>query len=197
MNTTPPAQPPRTLAAVAAENGLSLGAYLIVLALLSGLGAAFGPATLLVWAGSIGLPFFFYTLLRRNYAEAGFASSTVELWAQSLMSFFLAAMLQAVAVYCALRFVAPDFISSQVDTAIAAFESTGTPEGDMWASSLRNIITETGLPTPVDVTANLIVFNIFCGAVIGLVDSIVLRARYASTDRRARYTESHRRDSNN
>ena len=193
MNTTPPAQPPRTLAAVAAENGLSLGAYLIVLALLSGLSAAFGPATLLVWAGSIGLPFFFYTLLRRNYAEAGFASSTVELWAQSLMSFFLAAMLQAVAVYCAL----PDFISSQVDTAIAAFESTGTPEGDMWASSLRNIITETGLPTPVDVTANLIVFNIFCGAVIGLVDSIVLRARYASADRRARYTESHRRDSNN
>ena len=155
MNTTPPAQPPRTLAAVAAENGLSLGAYLIVLALLSGLSAAFGPATLLVWAGSIGLPFFFYTLLRRNYAEAGFASSTVELWAQSLMSFFLAAMLQAVAVYCALRFIAPDFISSQVDTAIAAFESTGTPEGDMWASTLRNIITETGLPTPVDVTANL------------------------------------------
>ena len=188
MNTTPPAQPPRTLAAVAAENGLSLGAYLIVLALLSGLSAAFGPATLLVWAGSIGLPFFFYTLLRRNYAE---------LWAQSLMSFFLAAMLQAVAVYCALRFIAPDFISSQVDTAIAAFESTGTPEGDMWASTLRNIITETGLPTPVDVTANLIVFNIFCGAVIGLVDSIVLRARYASAERRARYTESHRRDSNN
>lgn len=197
MSTPVPVHPPRSLAAAAAENGVSLGAYLILLALLSGLGSWAGIATLLVWAGSVGLPFFFYTLLRRNYAEASFTSGLAELWAQSLMSFVLASMLQAAVVYCVLRFMVPDFISSQIETAIANLESTGTPEGEIWASSFRRIIDETGVPTPVDVVANLIVFNVLCGAIIGLADSIVLRVRYASAERRARYTESHRRNTNN
>ncbi len=184
-------RPPRAIITVAAENGAILGLYLILLAVFTGLSASFGLATLLVWAGTIYLPFYVYKLMRAHHAEAGFSLSMAELWAQALMSFLLGALLQAVAVYVLLRFVAPDFVASQMEQAIETFRATGTPEGEMWADTLANIRSANGLPSAADVAANLIVFNIFCGAAIGLVDSIILHARYRSAARRERWQRMH------
>jgi len=184
-------RPPRAIITVAGENGAILGLYLILLAVFTGLSSSFGLATLLVWAGSLYLPFYLYKLMRSHHAETGFSLSLAELWAQALMSFLLGALLQAAAVYVLLRFVSPGFVASQIQLAIDTFEAMGTAEGDIWAETLTNIRSANGLPSAADVAANLIVFNIFCGAAIGLVDSIILHARYRSAARRERWHRTH------
>lgn len=186
MNTNP-VQPPRPIISVAAENGAMLGLYLILLAVFTGLSSGFAAATLLVWAGTIGLPFYLYRLMRTHYAETGFSVSTVELWSQAVLSFMLGSLLQAAAVYVLLRFVAPGFMAEQLQTAIEAFEALGTPTGDMYAHVLSEQRATFGVPTAAQIAANLILFNTLCGAVLGLADAIILRARYSSPERRRRF----------
>lgn len=185
------AQPPRPIVNVAAENGAILGLYLIMLALMTGAGTTYGIATLAVWLASAYLPVFLYTQMRRHYAEARWQLSVAELWSQALMSFVLGALIQAVAVYILLRFISPSFIATQVQTAIDTFKALQTPEGDAWAATLERIRANNGTPTAADVTANLIVFNTLCGAVLGLVDSVILAMRYRSPQRRQQYDDSH------
>lgn len=187
MNSMQHMRPPRAIITVAAENGAILGLYLILLAVFTGLSSSFGLATLLVWGGSLYLPFYLYKLMRSHYAETGFSLSLAELWAQALMSFMLGSLLQAVAAYVLLRFVAPDFMATQMQTAIDTFRAIGTPAGDMYAETIENVRKIAGVPSATDVAGELIVFNIFCGASIGLVDSIILHARYRSAARRERW----------
>ncbi len=184
-------RPPRAIVTVAAENGAILGLYLILLAVFTGLSASFGLATLLVWAGSIYLPFYVYKLMRSHHAETGFSLSLPELWSQALMSFMLASLLQTVAVYVLLRFVVPGFIASQIQFSIDTFEAMGTPQGDMWADHLKNMRSLSGVPSALDTASGLIVFNIFCGAIIGFADALILYTRYLSTARRERWQRMH------
>ena len=184
-------KPARAIVNVAAENGAVLGLYLILLAVFTGLSSSFGLASLLVWAGSIYLHFYLYRQMRAHHAESGFSLSLAELWAQALMSFLLAALLQAVAVYVLLKFVAPDFVASQMQLAIDTFAATGTPEGDIWAKTLTDLRKANGVPSAADVVSNLIVFNILCGAFMGFCDALILHARYRSTKRRQQYMQSH------
>lgn len=185
MNNSP-VRPPRPIITVAAENGATLGLYLILLAVFSGLSSKFALATLLVWVGTIGLPFYLYRLMRSHYVETGFGLSVVELWSQAVLSFMLGSLLQAVAVYVLLRFAAPNFMAEQLQTAIDIFESLGTPTGDNYARALVEHRATFGVPTASQMAANLILLNTFCGAVLGLADAIILYARYRSPERRQR-----------
>ncbi len=184
MNSMQHTRPPRAIITVAAENGAILGLYLILLAIFTGLGSSFGLATLLVWAGSIYLPFFLYRLMHAHYREAGYTLSLAELWAQGLMSFLLGSLLQAAAVYVLLRFVAPDFMASQMQLAIDTFRTLGSPQGEALATQIETVRSTLGVPTAADIAANLIVFNILCGAVIGLANAIILTVRHRSRGRR-------------
>lgn len=177
MNSNPQSGPPRAIVSVAGDNGAYLGLYLILLAVFSGLSQSFGLATFLVWAGSVYLPFFLYRLLKNHYVSSGYRLSALEIWANALLSWLLGALLQAVAVYVLLRWAVPDFVASQMQTAIDTFRSIGTPEGDMWAEKLENLRAVAGIPTASDVASNLIVFNILCGAIVGFVDAVVLKLR--------------------
>lgn len=180
MNSMQHTRPPRAIITVAAENGAILGLYLILLAIFTGLGSSFGLATLLVWAGSIYLPFFLYRLMHAHYREAGYTLSLAELWAQGLMSFLLGSLLQAAAVYVLLRFVAPDFMASQMQIAVDTFRALGSPQGEALATQIETVRSTLGVPTAADIAANLIVFNILCGAVIGLANAIILTVRHRS-----------------
>lgn len=180
MNSMQHTRPPKAIITVAAENGAILGLYLILLAIFTGLGSSFGLATLLVWAGSIYLPFFLYRLMHAHYREGGYTLSLAELWAQGLMSFLLGSLLQAAAVYVLLRFVAPDFMASQMQLAIDTFRTLGSPQGEALATQIETVRSTLGVPTAADIAANLIVFNILCGAVIGLANAIILTVRHRS-----------------
>lgn len=175
----------------AGQNGVYLGIFLILLAVFSGLGMSFQAATLMVWAGSIYLPFFLYRLLLRNQADSGFTRNPTELWALGICSFMFAALLQAAAVYAVLRFIVPTFIAEQINAAIDMCRQVGTAEGDNLAESLKGVVEAAGYPTPADVAGNLIVFNVFVSAILSLIVSLVIQTRYRTVDRREAYMRRH------
>ena len=177
MPTLLPPVPPRPITARAAENGLWLSIYISVLALSMGISASFAPAAIVLWGGSIGLPFFVYRLLRRSSQATGGALSFPELWAEGIASFFLGTLIPALLVYVLLRFVAPGFIAGIFADAIILFQQQGTPEAEAWAESLSNLVSQHNIPSAADVSAQLISFNIIAGTAISLLVSIVVKAR--------------------
>ncbi len=191
MNNITPSRPSMPLLQSAGQNGIYLGIYLILLAVFAGLGMSFQAATLMVWAGSIYLPFFLYRLLLRNQADSGFKRNPTELWSLGICSFMFAALLQAVVVYAVLRFVVPTFIAEQINASIAMCRELGSPEGENLADNLQAVIDATGYPTPVSVASNLIVFNIFISAILSLIVSLAIQIRYRSVDRREAYMRRH------
>ncbi len=182
----PSLPPPRSIIQRSAENGLLIGAFLTALAVFTGLGTTSGIFGFLVWAGSIFLLFFVYALLRRSYAENSFQLGLPELWAETLAMFFFGAAIQAVVIYLLLRFVAPGFVGEQLQTAVDTFRSTGTPEGDQWAQTIENIRKHNGVPSATEVVSQTLIFNIFCGFVIGFVEAVTVKVRYSSQPRRER-----------
>lgn len=194
MNQSHPFGPPRSILQRASENGLFVGLYLIGLAVLMGLGTSYGTAGMALWVCSLYLPFFLYFLLRRSYAESNFSLGIPELWAETLAMFFFGAVIQAVVIYVLLRFVAPGFISAQLDTGLETFRSLNTPEGDRFAEILEAYRKQNGDPTAVQVVSNTIVMNIFCGFIIGLIDSVIVKIRYSSADRRERLLKNIKRN---
>ena len=175
----------------AANSGIFIGAYISVLVIASGLNMTGMPmAAIVVWAGSLYLPFFVYRLLRASNAECGFELGFAELWAEGIASFFLGSLVPALLTYLGLRFAAPDLISNIFEQCISTFRAMGAPEWDAWAQSLEHIRDKAGLPTPADVTAQIISFNLMAGMAVSFITAAWLKVRYASPERRRRYLES-------
>ena len=180
-----PTPPPRPITARAAENGLWVGLYICVLVLATGLSATVSPAAFVVWAGTIGMPFFIYRLVYKSFKAHETPLGFPELWAEGIASFFLGTLLPALLTYVALKFLVPDFISSTFATAEGVFRSIRTPEGDMWADTIAKI-RSSHLPTPADVTAQLISFNIIAGTAISFFVALAIKIRASFGKSRAK-----------
>lgn len=189
MELTPPSRPSRSIAARAADGGIVLGGLIMVLALATGFASYYPVASVLVWVGSIAVPFVLYFLLRRSYAEGGFTESIVELWAEGIATFFLGSLVPALVVYLLLKYVQPDFLASQLDLSMALLSEQGTPEADELRHTIEQVRQSGALPTAAQVAAQLIAFNMFAGMVLSLVEASVLVSRYRNQDRRRRYSE--------
>ena len=196
MNTKSTNQPGRPVLQRAAETGLYLGGYLSLLALATGLSQSAPAASLLVWAGSIALPFALYVLLRRSLAERDFSATFTEVWLEGIASFFFGSMIQAVIIYLGLRFLAPHYLLNSVEMAIDYFNQMGTPAGDQWARTLTDIREHNGIPTAVDVVSQIISMNLIGGTFITLIDASILKARYSSEARRQAWRNRHNSDYN-
>lgn len=173
-----PTPPPRPITARAAENGLRIGGYLCVLVLATGLASVFPASALVVWGGSIGLPFYLYRLLNRSHST-DVRPGLPELWAEGIASFFLGSLLPALLTYVLLRFVAPGFIAGTFAEAAVAFESLGTPQGDHWAEVMRDLLESKRIPTAADAAAQLISFNIIAGTALSLPAALIVKLRHS------------------
>ncbi|MCM1068226.1 MAG: DUF4199 domain-containing protein [Muribaculaceae bacterium] len=181
-----PVPPPRPILARAADNGLYLGLYICVLVLAMGFSTGSVLASAIVWAGTLAMPFYVYRMLRRSYVAADGALSFPELWAEGIASFFLGTLLPALLTYVCLRFFAPTFIVDTVKSSIELLEAQGSPEAELWADTLRNVTTHSGLPTAVDVSAQLISFNIIAGTALSFLAAIAatVRGKVSSAQKR-------------
>ncbi|MDE6612076.1 MAG: hypothetical protein K2K22_05890, partial [Muribaculaceae bacterium] len=62
MTTKHPAAPPRPILTRAAENGVLLGAIIGAMVLAMGLSTVFPAAALLLWGGTLAMPFITYRM---------------------------------------------------------------------------------------------------------------------------------------
>ena len=183
--------PPSLIINRAGHNGLWLGAYLSALAVGSGLSATVPLLSLLVWALTIYLPFYTYRFIVRGYAASDFRSRFVDLWAEGIVSYLLGSLFQALTVYICLRFIAPGFIETQVNTAMEILRAAADPSTIALADNIESIVASTGLPRPTDIAIQLVAFNIIAGFVLSLFASLAAISAYRSPEKRRRYTESH------
>lgn len=175
MSVTAPTPPPRPITVRAAENGLFISIYIIVLMLSAAASCSFPPASLVVWVGSLALPVVLYKLLMRNYRAGECSGSFPEVWAEGIASFFLGSLMPALVAYALLRYVAPDFIAAQYQVAIDSFQALGTADGERMARTLIDLRSRMPLPTAVDVAAQLISFNIVVGTALSLLAAVFIK----------------------
>lgn len=180
MPSAQPTPPPRPITARAAENGLYLSIYICVLVIATGMATSFAPASFIVWAGSLVMPFFLYRLLKKSMLSANGTLGFPELWAEGIASFFLGTLLPAVLAYILLRFYAPTFIDDTFNNAVELFRNLNTDEGELWAETLEDIKSKANLPTPSDVAAQIISFNIIVGTVLSLIVALWLKVRVSA-----------------
>ena len=87
MSINTPTPPQRPILTRAAENGVRLGTVISVMVLSMGLATVFQPLVLLLWGGTIAMPFITYRMLRRSAVTAGGSLSFPEIWAEGIASF--------------------------------------------------------------------------------------------------------------
>ncbi|MBD5177371.1 MAG: DUF4199 domain-containing protein [Bacteroidales bacterium] len=191
MNSTPPNIPPRSIAARAADGGVIIGGVIMLLVLGVGFSTAFGAASILVWGGTLAMPFILYSLLRRSYGQTNFGLTTIELWAEGIAMFFLGSLVPATVVYLLLKFVAPDFMTDQLNMALGELgKMEPTPQSEQLISTLTTLRDSGLLPTPTQVAAQLIAFNMFAGMILSLIEANILVIRYNNPQRRERLSKS-------
>lgn len=144
----------------------------MVLMLLLAMSLSVPGAALLLWAGSLAMPWVLYRLLCRSRREQPGGMSFVEYWAEGIASFALGSLVPAAVAYLLLRYAFPDFIINQVLAMIESLKSMDTPEGDMWAGTMQTLYDKGALPGAADVAANIISFNIVVGTVLSLLVAI-------------------------
>ena len=166
--------PPEPITTRAAHNGLYVSLYLSVLVLSMGFSLSFPPAALLIWIGTLGLPFFLYRILSRSNRVAG-ALSFAELWAEGIASFILGTLIPELVAYVGLLIIMPDFMAETVRSAIAILSEQGTPEAQNFADTLSAFLKPGALPSPADVAAQLISFNIIAGTGLSLVVALFVK----------------------
>lgn len=182
---------PRSSLGNAAENGLWLGIYLSALAILTATSLHFSPASLLVWGGSIYLPFFFYRLQLKCYATSEFRLSFISLWSQGIAIFMFASLILAVVCYLGLRFIVPDLIVQSWNQSMEVLAANPSAEVRQLVNEMNAMIEQTGFPGPVDIAAQMISTNIIGGSILALITSAILSSRYSSESRRREYFSRH------
>lgn len=168
---------PRSVYRLGAEDGLLMAPMLILVALL------FGASTYYTWLGlpamvaAIGVPALAYWLLARTYARQPELSTFSALWLQGICTFFFGSLIMAVVVYLAMRFMCPTFIVDQFNTVIAVYSQIDEPAADTLVSVLQRALNEHQLPTPMDVTLELVYIIVFTGSILSMFLSLIIRRR--------------------
>lgn len=175
-----PTPPPQPITARAAENGLYLSVYICVLVLAAGLSVSSTLAVLVVFAGSVAMPFFVYKLLSKSNDKCGGALGFPELWAEGIASFFLGTLLPALLAYVLLRFVAPTFLYNVVTDSIEIIKNAGTPSDDAMLVMLEQAVEKGAVPSPADIAAQIISFNIIVGTFMSFFTALWVNMRSIS-----------------
>lgn len=177
MTETPYTVPPRPITARAAENGLYISGFICLLLLLLGAGTVVPFLAQLFLIGAIAMPFVVYRILSRNCRRNGGNLSFAEIWAEGIASFFLGSLLPAVMAYCLLRFAFPDFVYNQVQATVDVLSSMDTSEATVLKDTILRLRDQGALPTPADIAANIISFNVVAGTLLSLFLAIALSTR--------------------
>lgn len=184
---TPPS--PKAVFQRAGRDGLPLGLALTGFTVVPNLSTDTSLAPLLllctaVLAGALlALP---YIMLRNGYYADNYGSRFSDLWSQGIASFFLGGMIHALVVYALLRFAVPDFIAGRVDMAIAILSGTSDPQIESLVTAMENMKKAHMLPTPTQVSAEILTMDVFFGSCISFISTIAVRVRYSSPERRKR-----------
>ncbi len=164
-----------------AENGLVMGPLMAVVVILMG---ATGYVSLLGVPAIFGLmavPCVAYIMLARSYREDDGRSTFSALWLQGICAFFFGGMLMAVAVFVALRWVWPGFITEQMRMMGELLAQQSGAEAEQLARVFRKSVESGNVPSPIDIALELIYVVVFTGSLLSMLLSLIIRSRRRTT----------------
>jgi len=171
----------RSVYALGAENGVVLGPVLTLAALLT------GGTTYNVWlflpslAVILAVPVTAYILLKRTMREQPAAATFPALWLQGICAFFFGGAIMAVLCYAAMRWVWPEFIVDQVKTIIDVYGAVNDADARNIAHTLQQLLDSHSLPTPVDISLELLYVAVFSGSLLSMLLSFIIRKAHRSS----------------
>lgn len=182
--------PGRSLLQRAGARGLSMGLYLIGLALLWALSLKSVFAAFLWLGGSLYFPFYMYKLLVSGSAETSFRASFAELWAEGIATLFFGSALQAAFIYIGLKYIDPGLIQRIVAEAIASLQTV--PDNAELLAAFTDVGRLQARLAPLDVMMQVATLNLICGSVLSFGEAFMVVVRYRDPERCRRYLSKHK-----
>lgn len=160
-----------------AEDGLIMGPLMAVTVIMMGAAGYVPLLALPAVFGFIAVPITAYILLSRSFREDGGRSTFSALWLQGICGFFFGGLLMAVAVFVALRWVWPGYITDQMRLLAELLAQQPAAEAEQLSRLFEKSVAAGNVPAPIDMALELIYVVVFTGSLLSMLLALLIRAR--------------------
>ncbi|AVM51910.1 uncharacterized protein DUF4199 [Bacteroides zoogleoformans] len=158
--------------------GTYIGVYWILKFILFPIGLTVPFLALLFMGLTICVPFmgYYYVRMYRNMACRG-SISFLHAWVFTVFMYMFAALLTAVAHYIYFRFIDDGYIITTCEAMIDMLAQSTTPGMEGYISTYREALDAARLFTPIDITMQLVSWNVFIGSILAFPTSLFVMRR--------------------
>ncbi|MBQ9076447.1 MAG: DUF4199 domain-containing protein [Muribaculaceae bacterium] len=162
-----------------ADDGFLFGIYLTVLFFATASATSVPYIGLLSPLMAAGVPIVTYIYLRRSYVKDYGTTQFSSLWMQGIVMFFCGSIIMALAAYIYMRWIAPDFLISQITSSIETLKGQG--RGKEVIDILQKMLDNNLIPTPIQVAIEMIWLGVFSGSLLSIIVSLIVQAHKVNT----------------
>ncbi len=159
-----------------AEDGLLLAPLLIAVCLCMGASIYHPMLILPTLVFMIAVPTVIYITQLRTFVRRPGTSTLSALWLQGICMFFFGSLIMGVVAYASMRWIWPGFINDQVNAAIEIYGSFPDPDVQTLVKGIERARDTRSLPTPIDITLELMYLVVFTGSMLSLLSALIVRA---------------------
>ncbi len=154
--------------------GTYLGGYWILKFILFPLGLTIPFLSFLFVGLTLCVPFmgYYYVRMYRNTVCSG-SISFLHAWIFTVFMYMFAALLTAVAHYIYFRFIDHGFVINAYESQIDILNKSGVPDRTTIQTCFKKHWNWKSL-TPIDITMQLVSWNVFCGSLLALPTALFL-----------------------
>lgn len=163
---------PQSLYALAARDGLIIGAVMVLTFLtlvLSSSAPLLGTVSLVLLCVT---PYLIWRLIRRHWINRQIPSAFSAVWLTGICIFLFGSIILALGIYVILGMIMPDWIQTQ--TLLAANRLAENPSTVNEAKTIIKIIQSGQLPSPIYVAVSMIWFVGFTGSLWSLIFAFII-----------------------
>jgi hypothetical protein len=158
-----------------ADDGFFFGIYLSIMFILSALSLYFPIVGYFGTLMAIGVPVIIYKRLKLTYINNNGHCLFSELWLQGIITFACASIILGLVMYIFLKWIQPEFIITEVKTAIAVYNSIDG--GQEIADQLQKIADNNLIPTAIQIVIETILLGTFTGSILSMILTWIIRLR--------------------
>lgn len=179
---------PKSVFRRGAEDGIWFGLYLSVMFVLVATSMTVPLLGHIATLMALGVPIYTFITLRKGFVDNGCFYTFSELWTYGIVLFACGSLIMAMTMIVYLSWLYPSFIYDQCLIAIDTYKSIGGEMGNEIASTLEKVIELNQLPTPFELSTNILSFNVFSGSILSMILSPIIRISRPKNDKGQTFT---------
>ena len=158
--------------------GTYLGGYLILEFKIFPWGGTIPFLSFLFVGLTLCVPFmgYYYVRMYRNTVCSG-SISFLHAWIFTVFMYMFAALLTAVAHYIYFRFIDHGFVINAYESQIDILNKSGVPDIEAYTNMFQETLETVKSHTPIDITMQLVSWNVFCGSLLALLTALFVMRR--------------------